>query len=129
MPNTQWRTGFYRGMLPVWSNTILLLLLLGLTATALSGTGSSDTTKPTSKNSTFIRKVPTHIRVEGSYFVHMKRGTSRERIEELVSEIESLDRDPSLDNFTAQVREILTNAALGFPAWLSEEAVQKVRVL
>ncbi len=124
MPSTQWRAAIC--ILTLWSVTFLLPALAAPTVTL--GTDSSAGSATSSKNSTFVRRVQTHVRVEGSYFVHMKRGTSWQKMEEIAEELKKLDRDPSLVNFTAQVQGLLTQAALGFPARLSEEALQQVRV-
>ncbi len=128
MSHTHWKATICCSMLPIWLALLLNLPEQTITVRGLVlGTGTSTSAKSTSKNSTFVRRVPSSVRVEGSYFVHMKHGSSWKEMEEIVQELERMDSNQSLVNFTATVHGMLTQAAFGFPAWLSDEALQKVR--
>ena len=74
-----------------------------------------------------LYRVPRHARVTDSYFVHLDPDASWSTVEELIGSLQVMNDDLEQPEFVAKVQGVVTQAAFGFSAQLSSQAVKKVR--
>ena len=95
---------------------IILAVLILITLSKLSTTAAHHR----------LRKVPSKVRVQDCYIVHIFPKVQWTEAEELIQELEELGEDASHPNFSAQVVGKMVKLVFGFAVKLSPEALEYV---